>query len=67
MTIHETVKTARLAAGLTQRQVANAIGYDSKNADVIIQNIEAGKKPIPLARMRILAETLKIPLDKLIP
>lgn len=67
MTIPEKIKQARKEAGLTQKQVGLACGYDEKSAEVCVRKWELGRSPIPNTRIRTLSQVLNIPLDQLIP
>lgn len=67
MTIPEVIRTNRIALKLTQRQLGEACGYKVKSAERVVQLWEHGKQPVPLEKIRILATTLQIPIDSLIP
>lgn len=67
MTIPETIKQARKDAGLTQKQLGIACGYEGRSGETMVQSWEYGTRPVPLEKLRILATTLGIPLDSLIP
>lgn len=67
MTIPETIKTARLKARLTQQALGEALGYEGTSADSTVRRWESGSRPVPLEKIRKLAEVLQIPLDTLIP
>lgn len=67
MTIPETIAASRKALKLTQRQLGEACGYEGRSAETVVQNWEYGKQPVPLDKIRILAATLQIPIDSLIP
>ncbi|MGN1019881.1 MAG: helix-turn-helix domain-containing protein [Aristaeellaceae bacterium] len=67
MTIPEKIKQARKAAGLTQKQVGLACGYDDKNAERSARHWESGTRPVPIDKLRTLSQVLNIPLDQLIP
>ena len=67
MTIPEKIRQARKEAGLTQKQVGLACGYDEKSAEVSARRWELGARPVPLDKLRILSQVLNIPLDQLIP
>lgn len=65
-TIGERVRLARIAAGLTQKQVGEALGYKS-GAQVIIAEWESGKKQIVREKIKPLAKLLNIDLADLLP
>lgn len=67
MTIPEVIRTNRMALKLTQRQLGEACGYEGRSAEVMVQHWEKGRSPVPLDKIRILATTLQIPIDSLIP
>lgn len=67
MTIPERIKQARKEAGLTQKQVGVACGYEEKSAERTARHWESGTKPVPLDKLRTLSQVLNIPLDQLIP
>lgn len=61
------IRECRTAAGLTQRQLGEACGYEGRSAETTVQNWEKDKQPVPLDRLRRLAVALGVPLDSLIP
>ena len=65
--IGELIAQARKAAGLTQKQLGEMIGYKGPNADIMIQRFEANKREVPLSKVRALSKALNIPLENLIP
>lgn len=67
MTIPEKIKQARKEAGLTQKQVGLACGYDEKSAESFARQWERGTRPVPIDKLRALSQVLNIPLDQLIP
>lgn len=67
MTTPELIRTRRQAVGLTQKALGLRCGYKESSAEQVVQNWEYGKQPVPLARMRVLAAALEIPVDDLIP
>ena len=66
MTIPEKIKTARLMVGLTQQQLGERCGYE-KNAQSTVGRWESGTRPVPTEKLRIVAKTLNLTLDDLIP
>lgn len=67
MTIPERIKQARIDAGLTQQQLGEACGYPPNTASITARRWESGTRPVPLDKLRIVARTLKLKLDDLIP
>ena len=67
MTIPERIRQARKDAGMTQKQVGLACGYEEKSAESFARQWELGIRPIPLDKLRTLSQVLGIPLDQLIP
>lgn len=64
MTTAEEVKTARLTLGLTQQQLGKQLGYTGRNAELMIQSIESGRRKIPRDKVKALADLLNLdPLD----
>lgn len=61
------LRAARIAAGLTQRQLGEMCGYAGNSAERTVQNWEYGKQSPPLDRLRALADALHVSLDYLIP
>lgn len=61
------IRECRIAAGLTQKQLGEACGYEGRSAMTTIQNWETDKQPVPLDRLRRLAVALNVSLDSLIP
>ena len=51
----------RIAAGLTQREVADTLGYTSPQ---FISNFERGIATPPLPKLKVLLRMYKMPLDK---
>ena len=63
----EYIRDCRIAAGLTQKQLGEMCGYSEASADRVVQLWEHDKQPVPLDKIRILAKSLKIPIESLIP
>ena len=59
------VKQHRIEKEMSQEELANLVGYTSDNARSSIQKIESGKSDLPASKIRILAEVLDIPVEKL--
>ena len=66
MTIPEKIKKVRQEAGMTQKQVGLACGYEEKSAERTARHWESGTKPVPIEKLRALSQVLNIPLDQLI-
>ena len=60
MTPAERIRIARLAAGMTQEQLAEAIGLDTKWGQSIVAQYEMGSRPIPRKRLQLAADVLGI-------
>lgn len=67
MTIPEKIKQARLDAGLTQQKLGELCGYEGETAQVSVRRWEAGTRPVPIDKLRIVAKTLNLTLEDLIP
>lgn len=68
MTIGEKIRAARIAAGMTQKQLGLAIGIEKeKVAETMVQGWEYGKQAPSLQYLRPLANALKVSLDYLVP
>jgi len=63
----ERIRAARMAAGLTQRQLGLLCGYNEKSAELTVQHWEANRRDIPLEKIRIVAQVLNLKLEDLIP
>lgn len=60
----ERIRIARHAAGMTQEQLAEAIGLDTKWGQSIVARYESGERPIPRKRLKAAAAVLNLdPLD----
>ena len=66
-TFGERIKAARQAAGLTQKQLGILCGYSEASAERTVQFWEADKRDVPIEKIRILAKSLNMTLDELIP
>lgn len=65
--ITETIKKARLDAGLTQQKLGELCGYTGDSAQVSVGRWEAGSRPIPLEKLRTVAGLLNLTLEDLVP
>lgn len=63
MTIPEKIKQARAEAGLTQQKLAELCDVNTRT----VIRWETGERLVATDRLRIVAQTLKLPLDDLIP
>lgn len=66
-TIGEKIRAARVAAGLTQKQLGLAVGFSENSAERMIQKWEYGNCTPSLQYLRPLANALKVSLDYLVP
>ena len=67
MTIPEKIKAARLACGLTQKQLGELCGYSKSSAEHTVQRWEYGDRYVPHEKLRLVAKLLHLTLDDLIP
>ena len=58
MTIGEKVKQAREAKGMTQEELAHALGYKSRTS---VNKIETGERDVPHKQIKKIAQILGIP------
>ena len=56
----DTIRAARIAAGLTQKQLGEAAGYAETTAQPFVASWEAGIRPIPRDKIILVAEALHI-------
>ena len=63
----ETIRNARQAKGLTQKQLGELCGYTGNVAEVTARRWELNSAPVPIDRLRRLCAALDLPLDALIP
>lgn len=63
----ETIRNARQAKGLTQKQLGMLCGYTGATAESAARRWELNIKPVPIDRLRRLCAALDLPLDALIP
>lgn len=61
------IKEARIAAGYTQKGLGLALGYEEITAESSVSRWERNLRPVPLDKLRKLAEVLGLTLDELIP
>ena len=62
----DTLRAARIAAGLTQKQLGEAAGLESSTAQPFVASWEAGTRPIPRDKIRLVAAALHIEPAELI-
>lgn len=62
----DTIRAARIAAGLTQKQLGEAAGYADSTAQPFVASWEAGTRPIPRDKIREVAKALNIEPTELI-
>lgn len=65
--IPDTIRAARMNAGMTQQELGEKMGYAGDSAQVTVRRWEAGSRPVPLDKIRPLAAALNLTLDDLIP
>lgn len=63
----EMIRAFRKAAGLTQKQLGLACGFDEKNADRNVRGWEAGKSYPTIYVLRRLSAALGVPIENLVP
>lgn len=63
----EIVRAARMAKKLSQVQVGVALGYGERIGEKMIQAIEAGRRPVPVAKIVQLADLLALDVRDLLP
>lgn len=63
----EELKKLRISRCLTQRKLAELLGFKGRGGEMTVQNWEYNKQPIPLKYFRALSKILDIPLEKFIP
>ena len=61
------IRALRTTAGLTQRELGLAVGYDENNASRNVRAWEAGRTLPTLKRLRALARALHCSLGTLVP
>jgi len=66
MTPAERIRAARLKSGMTQAELAKAIGITTKWGQSIVAQYEMGSRQIPRKRLRLAAEVLGLRLSDLI-
>ena len=62
----DTIRAARIAAGLTQKQLGEAAGLESITAQPFVASWEAGTRPVPRDKIKAVAEALHIEPTELI-
>lgn len=63
----EYIRSCRLSAGLSQQKLGEMCGYTGRSAAVTVQEWEHDRRPVPLDKIRVLAKSLQIPIESLIP
>ena len=66
MTPAERIRTARLKSGMTQAELAKAIGITTKWGQSIVAQYEMGSRPIPRKRLRLAAEVLGVDIEDIV-
>ena len=65
--IGNVIQKARLNAGLTQKQLGELCGYKDDYAQRYVSSWESGVRPIPTAKLKVVAEALGVEVEKLLP
>ena len=60
MTTADEVMTARTALNMTQQQLGEQIGYTGRNAELMIQSIESGRRKVPRSKVQKLSDLLNL-------
>lgn len=63
----DTIRAARIAAGLTQKQLGEAVGLNPKSAQPLVAGWERGGRPVPRVRLKRVAEVLGLNVEDLLP
>lgn len=58
--VGDNIRKVRRYRGLSQRELAEAVGYATKSS---VNKIEAGKVAIPIPRLTKIAEVLRVPMQ----
>lgn len=61
------LKAMRIAAGLAQRELGEACGFEGKVATTIVQHWEHGRRIPTTETLRSLATALRVPIDQVVP
>ena len=61
------LRNARITQGLSQHQVGERLGFDSKSGEVMVGRWENGDRPIPQIHIRQLADLLGLKPEDLLP
>lgn len=64
--VSDTIRRAREAAGLTQQQLGEQCGYTGIKAQIYVARWEAGTRPVPKDKLKVISATLKIALEDLL-
>ncbi len=60
------IKQARERLGMTQQELGEAVGLTPKWAQSVVAGWERGERPIPRARLKQVADVLKLDIRELI-
>jgi hypothetical protein len=66
MAVASLVRSKRQELGFTQQKLGEAIGYAGRNAELMIQSIESGRRNVPTAKIKQLAVVLNVNAEDLI-
>ena len=61
------IQAARSQRAMTQQELGEALGYTGDSARVVVAQWEAGTRPVPMNKIRPLAELLHIEVVSLLP
>lgn len=65
--IAERIRAARIKADMSQRELGELLGYEGANAQRTVTRWEHNERPVPLDKIRPLANVLGLTIDDLIP
>jgi transcriptional regulator with XRE-family HTH domain len=61
------IRTARLNRGMLQKDIGLSLGYPETSAQMTVARWEAGTRPVPMDKIKPLAELLGINPVELLP
>lgn len=61
------IQAARSQRAMTQQELGEALGYTGDSARVVVAQWEAGTRPVPMDKIRPLADLLHIDVVSLLP
>lgn len=54
------LRSARMALGLTQQALGEQIGYTGRNAELMIQSMESGRRKVPRDKIKVISALLHL-------